>query len=231
MISDFSDKFGASYSNSVGFIAEISEDDADFQHLFGGESWKVIDKNPIADGPALLFVLDLNDPKLCSLDIKGLRELPICSYINSDVWLNEQTFKINANKNEVLLISKSSKNINVADVEDFLPNPLPKKGIKLRKMKDSEYPVDEKSYWENTDDFLGGGSFVRVCGSPLWLQEVSPTKCSCNSNMKHIMSIGYEGWGEDFQYIDNAPFFIGEAALYVFFCDSCLEMKVISQVS
>ncbi len=109
--------------------------------------------------------------------------------------------------------------------------PLPERYVDLIEIEGSEYPFDENSYWENTDSFLGGQSFFRVAGNPLWLQEPQKVNCTFCSEMTHIMSIGYEGWGGPFQYIDEIPFFLGESALYVFFCDDCSEVRVISQPS
>lgn len=229
-MNNFSDKFGSQYSEPLGYIVE-PESTSEYKHRFGGSSWKVIDNQPIEDGPALLFVLDLSDPKLSGFSTDSLTELPICSYINSDVWLQEQTYKINSDTKEVLLLSNNLIGANTLDDEDRLPNPLPEKAVVLREMKDSEYSIDEKSYWENTNDFLGGQSFFRVAGNPLWLQAPKSVKCSCCSEMNYVMSIGYEGWGGPFQYVDEKPFFLGESALYVHFCSSCSELKVISQLS
>jgi hypothetical protein len=69
------------------------------------------------------------------------------------------------------MVDRSMGGVNVLDNEDRMPNPLPEKVINLREMNSSEYPIDEESYWENTDDFLGGNSFFRVAGNPLWLQD------------------------------------------------------------
>jgi hypothetical protein len=229
-MTNFSDKFGSQYSKPVGYVVE-PENTSIYKHRFGGSSWKIVDAQPIDDGPALLFVLDLTDPKLSGLGVNSLKELPICSYINSDVWLQEQVYTIHNDTKEVVLLSKKTENVYTLDDEDRMPNPLPEKSVDLRAMKDSEYPLDEDSYWENTDDFLGGQSFFRVAGNPLWLQESKKVHCSCCTEMTHVMSIGYEGWGGSFQYIDEMPFFFGESALYIFFCGSCSELRVISQSS
>ncbi|PJG57600.1 hypothetical protein [Aeromonas cavernicola] len=229
-MSNFSDKFGPLYAMQKGYVVE-SENTSDYTHKFGGSSWNIIDEQPVEDGPALLITLDLSDPKLSGLGIKSVNEIPVCSYINSDVWLHDQVYKVNNITKKVSLLSKNSTSINIFHDEDRMPNPLPEKLIRLREIKDSEYPIDEGSYWENTDEFLGGKSFLRVAGKPLWLQEPRKVCCSCNASMTHLMSIGYEGWGGPFEYIDSMPFFIGEAALYAFFCDKCSILKVISQTS
>ncbi len=226
----FSDKFGSQYSKPIGYVVE-PKNNLVYKHRFGGSSWKVVDALAIDDGPALLFVLDLSDPKLSGLGINSLKELPICSYINSDIWQHEQVYKINGETKEVLLLSKNTENVSILENEDRMPNPLPEKIVEIRGMKDAEYPLDEDSYWKNTDDFLGGQSFFRVAGNPLWLQELKKVHCSCCSEMNHVMSIGYEGWDGPYQYIDGMPFSLGESALYIYFCDKCSELRVISQSS
>lgn len=230
MLDKFTEKFGRKYLKPLGYIVEPSAS-LKYKHRFGGSSWKVFDEKKVEDGPVLLFVLDMSDPKLLGIDVGPLKELPICSYINSDVWVDEQIYKIDEKAREVFLVKKNPIEPNILDYEDRLPNPLPEKEIVLRGMQNSEYPIDEESYWKITDDFLGGDSFFRVAGSPLWLEKVEYVECSCHSEMCHIMSIGYEGWDNSFQYINDFPFFIGEAALYIYFCKNCLELKVFSQSS
>lgn len=227
---DFSKRFGSQYSMAKGYVVEC-EKTSDYKHRFGGSSWKIVDNTPIEDGPALLMVLDLCDPRLSGLGISSLDELPICSYINCDVWLQEQVYKVDSRTKEVLLISQKAISKGTLDDEDKMPNPLPEKFIDLREMSDLEYPIDEDSYWRNTDDFLGGRSFFRVAGNPLWLQEPKKINCSCKTQMSFIMCMGYEGWSGPFQYIDKMPFFLGESALYFYYCDSCGELRVISQTS
>lgn len=226
----FSDKFGPQYAKPKGYIVEPTQNKS-YKHRFGGASWQVIDPQPVEDGPALLLVLDLTDPRLSDLGITSCSELPVCSYINSDVWLHEQVYQVNSADHTVALVQKEVKSPTILGIEDRLPNPLPEKSIDLKEMEASHYPVDENLYWENTDDFLGGQTFFRVAGSALWLQETKEVSCSCDKEMKFLMGIGHEGWDGPFQYIDDAPFFLGEAALYCFFCDNCMELRVISQTT
>ncbi|WIG80090.1 hypothetical protein KFZ68_08055 [Photobacterium damselae] len=227
---NFTDKFGPQFAERKGYIVE-PDNTSGYKHRFGGSSWEVVDDQPVEDGPALLIVLDLSDPKLSGLGISSVNELPICSYINSNIWVQDQVYKVSESTKEVSLLSRKELSAKILDSEDRMPNPLPEKLIDLREMKDSEYPIDEDSYWENTDDFLGGQSFFRVAGAPLWLQEPKKVSCSCKAEMKYVMSIGYEGWGGPFKYIESEPFFIGESALYAYFCDSCSELRIISQTS
>lgn len=224
----FSEKFGTQYMMPKGYVVEPKAS-LKYKHRFGGSSWSIVDDSVVGTGPTLLFVLDLVDPKLSDL-IKpsSLDELPICSYINSDISMYEQIYKVNGETKEVLLIDKHVSN-NSFHNEDGFSIPLPERAIDLRDMVDSEYPVTEQLYWDNTDEFLGGQSFIRVMGSPLWIQEPVNMQCSCNSKMSFVMGIGYEAWNGPYQYFDREPFFLGESALYFFYCNKCHLLKVISQ--
>ncbi|WP_394393052.1 hypothetical protein [Shewanella woodyi] len=229
-MSDFSNRFGNKFLSSNGYILEKGIDTSPL-HLFGGSSWKVIDDEPYEGGPILLFVLDLKDPKLSSFAFEGLDEFPIVSYLNCDAWLAEQTYQIKPEEKTIYLKSKGKEVGYILPDEDKLPNPLPEVELSLRNMSNSEYPIDENSYWKNTDDFLGGESFVRVAGMPLWLQEPRDIKCSCGKEMVYVMGLGYEGWNEPFKLLSDEPFCFGEGALYAFYCSECFELKVISQTS
>lgn len=61
-------KYGYEYISSVAYTIELTNSN-NFKHKFGGSSWKILDRNMLADGPVLLFSLDLKDPKLRDLEI------------------------------------------------------------------------------------------------------------------------------------------------------------------
>jgi hypothetical protein len=46
--------------------------------------------------------------------------------------------------------------------------------------------------------------------------------------MQFVAAIGHENSMGDGQF-GGAPFFIGEAALYFYFCDTCKRISVVSQ--
>lgn len=229
-MNNFSDRFGEEYIFPKGFIA-IKRKASSYHHVFGGNSWGVANTLSNNDDPILLFVLDLNDPKLSSLSINGLQQLPIFSYINSDIWLEEQVYKINPDNKDVKFTHITNEINYVLPDEDKIPNPLNETSLELRDMFSSEYPLNENLYWSNLDEFLGGKSFIRVCGNPLWIQDPQKIKCTCEDDMEYVMGIGYEGYDEPFLFMDDKPFFFGETALYAFFCKKCLEVKIISQVT
>lgn len=152
-----------------GYILETDKI-SKYKHIFGGESWSYLDKNPLNDKPILLFVLDLKDSKLSFLRVDGLEEIPIFSYLNSDLWYQPQIYKINPEDKSVFFTDKKNHIEYMQSDEDKIMNPIPPKCVSLREMKLSEYVTDEDSYWKNSDEFLGGDSFIRILGEPLWIQ-------------------------------------------------------------
>jgi hypothetical protein len=106
---------------------------------------------------------------------------------------------------------------------------LPEKRIRLRAMDEEDYPIDEDSYWRNCDQFIGGPSFIRALGPPIWLQWVEAATCACGTAMKYVCSIGYESCETPGGFIPDALFFRGEGALYFFLCKDCLRIASIFQ--
>jgi hypothetical protein len=96
-------------------------------------------------------------------------------------------------------------------------------------MNNNEYPLSEQEYWKAVDDFVGGNSFIRILGPPVWLEEPVEVDCTCGLSTRYISSIGYESPKDSGGIVGGEPFFIGEGALYFFLCDSCLITTVISQ--
>lgn len=209
-----------------GWIAELGREE--YNHQFGGNEWKIQDNKEIAGGPTLLINLDLSDPRLSQLHIDKLHSLPICSYINCDLWSKPQHFKILPDDKKVVLIEHSKHSSITLNNEEMFSNPLPATWIKLRQMIESEIPFDEESYWEACDTFIGGSSFIRILGEPLWLQSPEEPVCFCGNEQKYFCSIGYET-NEPLGVLKDKLFFIGEAALYFFLCAKCLIVSVLSQ--
>jgi len=216
--------------NNTGWIAELGIEN--YNHQFGGDTWEVLDKNPLSDGPTLLLVLDLKDPRLSELHTGSLKSLPICSYINCDVWGDPQHFKILPNENKTILVKRSENFRIILDDDEKFPNPLPAKPLKLREMFDSEIDVDEnvdeEAYWQARETFVGGSSFIRILGDPLWLQFPESPLCLCGKEEKYVCSIGYEVY-DSRGIIDDRAFFIGEGVLYFFLCFDCLILTCLSQ--
>ena len=139
-------------------------------------------------------------------------------------------YEIYPERRSVTLLS-DSVSAEPLDEIDLFPNPLPERQITLIKMDPEDYPINEETYWKACDRFLGSSSFIRILGPPLWLQWVEEPSCECGLATNYICSIGYEDYKNPSHIIPNRPFFIGEAALYFFFCQECLKVVVTSQPS
>lgn len=209
-----------------GWIAQLGSDE--FSHCFGGSDWSVTDPNEIFGGPSLLLNLDLSDPRLGPFKSEELRTLPICSYINCDLWIEPQRYKFVPESNEVVLTHRSSRYTTVLEPPLSYENPLTKKPVVLRRMTQEELVTSESDYWKVCDTFLGGSSFIRILGYPLWLQRPENPSCSCGKRPLYVCSIGYD-YPLSTGFTGERPFFIGEAALYFFFCRECREVVVLSQ--
>lgn len=211
-----------------GWIAQLGEDE--FSHCFGGDDWTLIDSNEVFGGPSLLVSLDLTDPKLETVKPEGFKRLPICSYVNCDFWIEPQRYKVVPESNEVVLIQRSSSFTTILEPPMNYENPLTSRSIVLREMTREEIVVDESDYWTVSDTFLGGSSFIRILGDPLWLQGPEASRCECGEELLHVCSLGYD-YPLSSGFTGERPFFIGETALYFFLCRDCREMVVLSQPS
>lgn len=222
-------KYGPHMRGPEGWIAEVGEDS--YCHKFGGSSWNLVSTitQELHDAPTLLLNLNLNDSRLNSLSIPLLAELPICSFINSNAWENKLVFEIIPHSHTVKLVSLGLEHLADYGEEDQLPIPLPEKRIRLRAMKEEDYPLNEQMYWNNWDKFIGGPSFIRVLGPPIWLQWVEKEACECGVLMKYVCSIGYESSERPSGLLNSTPFFRGEGAQYFFLCNNCLKIAAIFQ--
>lgn len=223
------ERYGLHMRGPNGWIVELGEDGC--FHRFGGNSWKTegsVDID-VYDTPTLLLTLDLLDPRLSLLSTPRLGELPICSFINSNIWEKKQVFQISQDLHAVKLISVEHTSPTRYSGDDILITPIPEKRVKLKAMREEDYPINEEAYWSSCDQFIGGPSFIRVLGPPIWLQWVEKEVCACGVEMIYICSIGYENDKNPSGLISDAPFFRGEGALYFFLCKTCVKITVISQ--
>lgn len=216
-------KYSTEYGQWQGY--KLLPDKGAYAHRFGGASWKSHDKS-------LLITLDLSDPRLKELRACGLSELPLCSNLNAGGWENSQKYRINPDKKEIVVIDNSNNGLHGEEPDDnMLPNPLPSLPVKLEGLLPDEYPIDESHYWRCCDEFLGGNTYFRILGKPIWLQSPQWPQSDSGDMMSFVMCMGYESWDGPFHYLDDRPLFIGEGALYFFFCNSSLTVTVISQSS
>ena len=223
-------KYDRSYKNLDGWTACLGPDD--YHHRFGGSSWTVEGNRLQEDAPAILLNLDLTDPRLKDLDRANIGELPLCSYLNCGIWEQEQIYQLHPGEKKISLVQPFNDPVDYAEREDYIRVPMGEKRITLVKMGDGDIPVDEDSYWRACDSFLGGDHPIRILGAPLWLQEAESPECICHKKMKYIASIGYENFNEPAGFLDqDNPLFLGEIAIYFFFCMDCSIIKVIGQDS
>jgi hypothetical protein len=223
--------YGSHRAEPKGWVSRLGEDE--YSHTFGGESWRVIDPELSYFVPVLLLVLDLKDPKLAALLTEDMDKLPLCSHINCSVWAGKQVFQIYPHLGTVVLVERE---INAPESwETGFPIPLPEKRIKLCPMQNTDYPVNREQYWQACENFLNGTSFIRVLGTPLWIDPVLTEEdehphCSCNLPMQYVCAVGCEHELETSEkYVDGEPFYIGEGVLYFFLCRSCLRVIVMFQ--
>ena len=151
-----------------------------------------------------------------------------CSYINCDLWIDPQHFQISVDSKKVDLIKRSNFYTTIFNEDEKYSNPLPEKQLKLREMTNSEFVTSEENYWSVCDTFIGGASFIRVLGLPIWIQNPEKSICLCGQEQKYVCSIGYDV-AQPTNILGNNSFFIGEGALYFFLCSECLILSVLSQ--
>lgn len=213
-----------------GWIAVSNENENEYGHTFGGSSWHINDVNLIEQGPHLIFSLDLTDPKLSLLKQGGISALPVCSYLNCDIWTFPQKYNFDSKSSEVVFLDHELEPFTRLPADLAFEHPLQASIMGLRAMNSVELSVNGEDYWKACDEFLGGRSFIRILGPPLWLQEADDVICVCGREAFYFCSIGYECL-EDYGFTGGRPFFIGEAALYFFICFPCHQITVKSQAS
>jgi hypothetical protein len=214
------------HMSSRGYLAKLGL--SQWSHRFGGASWKFDKSNYFHDGPTLLLTLDLTDSSLTPLRCQGLQELPVCSYINNSIWSGRQVFQLYPATHVIGMVHQEVQVPEPLAQIDLIPNPLPEHPLQLIPMTESDVPLDEKSYWDICEKFVGGDSFIRILGSPIWMQRVEREDCTCGLQMTYACSTGYNV-SEPGEYLSGEPFFIGEGVLYFFLCRNCLKLTVISQ--
>ena len=218
-------EWGPSYGSPTGAIA-VSGQSA-YAHRFGGNRWRVEDPNPIAQGPALLFAFDLRDPLLAALRILPCDELPLCSYISTDIWAYPQLYRIDQGARRITLLERKEPG-----TEEGFPEwgqPFREKPMSLTPMVESDCPTTEDAYWRICDEFLGGGRFIRVLGPPLWLYAPATVTCQCGKAMQYVCGLGHESDKCNSGLLEQEPIFFGEGGIYWFVCADCLMLGVISQ--
>lgn len=217
-------KWGSHYSD-IGFFPTVGNSKR--AHFVGGRGWKFEGVRG-EDMPVILVDLGLDDSRLShAIPSSHPARLPIASFVNSAGWWPRQEYTFSSMDKTVnwkLPIMAS----DIYQEDDRLPFPIDPVEIELVPMSLIDCPMTEHSYWEIADEFLGGAKFMRIIGSPYWLQTPVVESCLCGSEMDLMVTIGHEAFDSDGLFCPK-PFFIGEAALYFFVCWSCCRVHVIAQ--
>lgn len=203
-------------------IAEIGE--GMFEHSFGGSDWRVLTPIKSNPPPHLLMTVDLRDPMVGYANRSD--RIPLCSRTDPETF-DRQTYTFNSETHTVSFLGDPW--FVKVNQEDLLPNPLKKTDLILRPINEEE----DVGISKNAEDtFLGGKSFIRIAGSPLWISEEEDASCECKRKMNYIACVGYEIYDRPSGIVSKEiPFFIGELALYFFACFDCRKVQVITQSS
>lgn len=226
---DAGDVFGP-HMAIPGYIVEPGEDR--YRHRVGGASWKVIDPKSPDVPPMLLLTLDLRDPRLHSLQMEEVDELPLAFHVNCE-WPEKQLFRIEPEKQTVRLVYESVAQPNPLPEEHQFPNPLPETRVRLRPMTEEDWPLDWASYRRLRGEFGDGPNFIRVLGPPIWIDLAEEVTCPCGGLMPYVCGIGseieYPGMTQLSGFIPGREFYFGDAAFYFFLCKRCRQIAARAQ--
>lgn len=193
-----------------------------YDHHFGGTDWIT----PICDNCNnhyhQILSLDLCDPRLSSIMGECDKQFPIVSCLNCSSCWDEQVYKINFEKKEVLFISNTDEWHICMDEDSRIDVPLLKQAVSLEeKNYDGEY------YYNFLDD-IGTDFFLSVLGEPCFLYHQANVnlKCPfCQKEMRYIATL----CSDYNNIIKDINFNIGENMLYFLFCSKCDIVKVLGQ--
>jgi hypothetical protein len=204
-----------------GYLVEPGSEQ--YRHRVGGDTWKAVEPRAADLPPVVLVILDLCDPRLASLRMEGVDELPFALHANCD-WQEREVYRIEPETRTLRLLYPNEGWPKPTPPEDHLPNPFPETRVQLRPMTASDWPLDEDALSRLRSESSGGPHFLRVLGPPIWIwEEVKPT-CSCGTPMPYVGSIGAEAEWND--YVLGGPYHIGAGAYYFFLCRPCREVRV-----
>jgi hypothetical protein len=207
-------KWGDEYAKA-GFLAKPA--DHETGHAWGGSSsWKFA-KGTIA--PTLILRLNTSN---ATFDIENAPSLPVFCFLDPPYVDQVQAYSIDHANREIFWESETPTEGNA--------KLLPHSHLQLVPMDEQDLPVDESSYWRICDEFAGGRKFLRIFGSPFWLNRPALPECSCTGKVQFIAGIGYEQYGSQGQF-SSEPFFCGELALQCFFCSQCRRMTIVPDLT
>jgi hypothetical protein len=215
--------FGPEYTAYPGFIAEPGA--GPFPHRFGGNSWQVIDEKEVCGGPSLLMTLSLADSRLETLKSASLEELPLCSYVNTDIVSGNQIFEIQPASRRVMMLQHRQLADYQTRPEFLLPTRITEVPLSLRPMRDDEYPTTLENLYRAQGNLHGGPAFIRILGAPVFGDGQTVFPCACGRTMTFVATIGWES-APTGRMLNGKEFFIGEGTLNFYFCPHCLFLLV-----
>ena len=221
--SDAGDEWGPQMAIPGYLVAPGPEQ---YRHRVGGGSWKAVDPRSAALPPVVLLVLDLRDPRLTSLQMEGVDELPFALHVNIES-PEREVYRIEPETQTVRLVHPDAGQPDPMPPAVLLPNPFPETRVHLRPMTAADWPLDEDSLVRLQGEFSGGVHFLRVLGPPIWIEEQEQPTCSCGAPMPYVGGIGAEAEWSD--YIPGRRFHIGGGAFYYFLCRRCREVLAMFQ--
>lgn len=219
--------FGPHWRGMKGY--RVVKGSEQYQHRFGGETWKVpLCKNCNAPLHQIL-TLDLKDPRLEILRAESLEELPLVSCLNCSTSWEPQIFKVSGQKKEIKILSQNDSQGWISEQEDRVPAPLPKVSVMLNKMHSDDIPVDEQTY-DRAFYLLGDEYICRLLGAPLYATDPIDRECPiCKKEMTFIATFYGESCTKAGKLMGEVDLFLGEMYLYFLLCRDCLVIKTESQ--
>jgi hypothetical protein len=207
-----------------GYLVEPGQEQ--YHHRVGGISWQAVDPRSAALPPLVLLILDLRDPRLASLHMEGVEELPFALHVNCE-WPERQVYRIEPETRTVRLIyPDTGQPMPLLPAIPF-PNPFPETRVHLRDMTAADWPLDWGSLSRLQGEFKSGPHFLRVLGPPIWIEEEMNPTCSCGAPMLCVGGIGAEAeWNN---YVPGDLLYFGNGAFYLFLCRRCREVLVMFQ--
>ena len=213
-------------SFSPGYVANAKEGTLSTCR-FGGCSWSVTGSRQDLGEPVLLVTMDFAHPllsKSVSSEFNG--EIPLFSYIDLDGLIPLQEYSLDHKARHVAFEPIPAR-VKGLPVEHRLATPIPEGFLRLRNMRDSEKAFDNASYWGAMDTFLGGEGAIRLCGAPLYIDDVETKQ----DGFRYIASIGYESPDHGSGLLPNGAFFLGEVAHYFFISKDWQTVRVVTQAA
>jgi hypothetical protein len=225
----YSYQVGAHWKGLIGY--RVIEGKGNYNHFFGGQSWKLPTCQNCKEKLHQIFTFDLEDPRLSELKVNELENIPLITCLNCSYYWEPQTFKLNLVKKEVKVINQEDIHYWETDEEDKIPSPLPKITMKLVELFNNDIPLDEEHY-ENAHSYFGKEYVCRLLGAPLLASGPIDRECPCCSQeMKYVATVTGENYGNDSRVISTVEFAFGESFIYFLFCKKCLIIKTEMQSS